>query len=99
MLVKPKTFMNLSGNSVYKVRSYFKLTDEPLVIAHDELSFRPGQIRFKLGGGAGGHNGLKDIISHIGSDFYRIRIGIGSPVHNSLTSQYVLGVPPVSECN
>jgi|TARA_Y200000002_G_scaffold117620_1_gene96289 PTH1 family peptidyl-tRNA hydrolase len=97
-LIKPSCFINLSSGPIRKTQRYFNLENRTLVVAHDEMSFLPGVIRFKENGGAGGHNGLKDIISHIGENFMRIRIGIGSPNHPNV-SDYVLSNPAVHEKN
>jgi PTH1 family peptidyl-tRNA hydrolase len=88
-LLKPMTYMNLSGESVQAVASYFKL--EEIVVFHDELDIPLGSIRIKHGGSAGGHNGLRSLDSHIGNDYDRIRLGIGRPEHKSDVTKYVLG--------
>jgi PTH1 family peptidyl-tRNA hydrolase len=79
-ILKPQTFMNLSGDSVLKLLSFYKLKPQDICVFHDDLDLAPGKIRLKKGGGAGGHNGLKDIDKKIGSDYWRLRIGIGRPV-------------------
>jgi peptidyl-tRNA hydrolase, PTH1 family len=90
----PTTFMNLSGQAVQAVASYYKIAPNEILVAHDELDFLPGIIRLKFGGGHGGHNGLSSIIDHLGSkDFYRLRIGIGHPGNKNLVSDYVLNNP------
>ena len=71
--------MNLSGNSVIKAASYYKIMPQEIVVIHDDMDLLPGQIKVKRGGGSGGHNGLKSIDAHIGSDYNRIRIGVGHP--------------------
>jgi PTH1 family peptidyl-tRNA hydrolase len=76
---------------------FYKLTPEQLLVVHDELDLPPGTVRFKLGGGHGGHNGLRDIISHCGKDFLRLRIGIGHPGHKSQVTGYVLRSPGSKE--
>ncbi len=88
-LLKPQTFMNLSGDSVIKVKNFFKLED--VVVIHDDLDLPFGSLRFKLGGGHGGHNGLKSIDSRIGKEYIRVRMGIGKPEHKGEVSSYVLG--------
>jgi PTH1 family peptidyl-tRNA hydrolase len=89
-LLKPMTFMNRSGQSVVRALSFFSIEPEECVVVHDDLELGFGKIVFKSGGGTGGHNGLKSIISHLGTrDFGRIRIGIGRPSRGSVSS-YVL---------
>jgi PTH1 family peptidyl-tRNA hydrolase len=88
LLLKPYTYMNLSGDSVAAVCSYYK--PEQVIVIHDELDVAFGEIRFKNGGGHGGHNGLRSIDAHIGKDYDRIRLGIGKPEHKSQVSNYVL---------
>ena len=76
-LLKPQTYMNLSGQAVQAVASFYKIQPQEILVIHDELDLEPGRIKFKLGGGNGGHNGLKDIQARLGSpDFYRLRLGI-----------------------
>lgn len=77
ILIKPTTFMNLSGEAVSAVMSFYKITSENTLVIHDELDIDFGQIRLKVGGGSAGHNGLKSIIGQIGENFGRVRIGIG----------------------
>ena len=79
LLLKPQTFMNLSGNSVIKAASFYKILPEQIIVIHDDMDLQPSQIKAKLGGGAGGHNGLKSIDSHIGQNYNRIRLGVGHP--------------------
>ncbi len=94
LLLKPTTFMNRSGQSVGKVAKYYKISPEEILVVHDELDFNPGMIKLKKGGGHAGHNGLRDIISHLDSnDFYRFRIGIGRPPAGKLVADFVLSVP------
>ena len=88
-LLKPQTFMNLSGDSVIKVKNFYK--QEDVVVIHDDLDLPYGSLRFKLGGGHGGHNGLKSIDSRIGKEYIRVRMGIGKPEHKGEVSSYVLG--------
>ena len=80
-LFKPSTYMNDSGQAVRKFIDFYKLSIEQVLICHDELDLPPGVMRFKRGGGHGGHNGLRSIMSHCGKDFLRLRIGIGHPGH------------------
>jgi PTH1 family peptidyl-tRNA hydrolase len=98
-LLIPTTFMNLSGQSVAAVANFYKIPPESILVAHDELDLPPGIARFKQGGGHGGHNGLRDIISRLGNNknFYRLRIGIGHPGQASDVAGFVLTKAPVSE--
>ncbi len=89
-LLKPLTFMNLSGESVAKVKNFYKLDTNDIIVVHDDLDLPFGSIRFKRGGGHGGHNGLKSLDSHIGKEYIRIRIGIGKPEHKTEIVSYVL---------
>ena len=93
-LLKPLTFMNLSGDAVGAYARYYKIAPDEILVAHDELDLDAGTIRLKTGGGHGGHNGLRDIISKLGSrDFHRLRIGIGHPGSSAEVLNYVLGKP------
>lgn len=92
-LFRPTTYMNESGASVSVFTQFYKINPEEMLVVHDELDFEPGIARLKQGGGHGGHNGLRDIISHLGPDFYRLRIGIGHPGHRDDVTNYVLGNP------
>ncbi|QDE30188.1 MULTISPECIES: aminoacyl-tRNA hydrolase [Shewanella] len=98
-LLIPTTYMNLSGKSVAALANFFRILPEEILVAHDELDMEPGVAKFKLGGGHGGHNGLKDIIACLGNDknFYRLRIGIGHPGDKNKVSGYVLGRAPAVE--
>ena len=89
-LIKPQSYMNLSGGPVRGVLEYYRLAVSDLLVAHDEIDLPPGAVRLKKGGGHGGHNGLRDIIKHTGSDFMRLRIGVGHPGHKDLVTDYVL---------
>ena len=89
-LIKPQSYMNLSGGPVRGVLEYYRLAVSDLLVAHDEIDLPPGTVRLKKGGGHGGHNGLRDIIKHTGSDFMRLRIGVGHPGHKDLVTDYVL---------
>lgn len=95
VLIKPQTFMNLSGKAVMQALQFYKLPLSQLVVIHDELDLPFGTVRLKQGGGHGGHNGLRSIIEQLGKgDFLRLRIGIGRPPHGD-TVNYVLGnIPP-----
>lgn len=89
-LLKPGTFMNLSGQSVGEAMRYLKLEPADIVVLHDELDLAPGKLRGKLGGGHAGHNGLRSIHQHIGEAYRRLRIGIGHPGHKDRVAAYVL---------
>ncbi len=98
MLLKPDTFMNRSGQAVGKISRYYKLSPDEILVVHDELDFNPGIVRLKRDGGHAGHNGLRDIIAHLGvRDFYRLRIGIGRPVLGRSVADFVLSVPARDE--
>lgn len=90
VLLKPETFMNLSGQSVRAAADFFKLGVEDLVVFHDELDLAPGKARVKQGGGHAGHNGLRSIHAHMGEAYARIRLGIGHPGHKDAVAAYVL---------
>ncbi len=90
LLIKPTTFMNLSGQAVGEVVRFYKLDAADVTVLHDELDLDPGRTRIKVGGGHGGHNGLKSMDAHLGKDYRRIRLGIGHPGHRDLVSSYVL---------
>jgi PTH1 family peptidyl-tRNA hydrolase len=93
-LLKPQTFMNVSGRAVGALAQFYKIAPAEMLVVHDELDLSPGIARLKLGGGHGGHNGLKDIIAHLGGkDFWRLRIGIGHPGERAEVSGYVLNDP------
>ena len=94
LLLKPQTFMNVSGRSVAALAQFYKITPAEMLVVHDELDLPPGVARLKIGGGHGGHNGLKDIIAHLASkDFWRLRIGIGHPGDRAEVANYVLNDP------
>jgi PTH1 family peptidyl-tRNA hydrolase len=90
LLLKPMTYMNESGRAVGEAVRFYKLRPEDVIVLHDELDVAPGKLKVKKGGGNAGHNGLKSITSHIGPEFWRVRIGIGHPGERSQVSQYVL---------
>ncbi len=90
VLIKPQTYMNLSGQSVGEAMRFYKLQPSAVFAIHDELDLPPGKLRVKIGGGHGGHNGLRDIDSHIGKDYWRIRLGIGHPGDKNKVTGYVL---------
>lgn len=77
IFAKPQTFMNLSGDAVLKLKRYYKVENEKIIIVSDDFNLETGQVRIRIGGESGGHNGLKSVIENIGDDFWRIRIGIG----------------------
>lgn len=89
-LLKPQTFMNLSGQSVGEAMRYLKLTPDDVIVLHDELDLAPGKCRVKRGGGHAGHNGLRSIHQHIGPEYDRVRLGIGHPGHKDRVAAYVL---------
>jgi PTH1 family peptidyl-tRNA hydrolase len=90
LLLKPETFMNLSGQSVGEAMRFYKLTPADVTVFHDELDLAPGKVRVKQGGGHAGHNGLRSIHAHIGEAYARVRLGIGHPGHKDRVSGYVL---------
>jgi PTH1 family peptidyl-tRNA hydrolase len=98
-LLKPNTFMNESGKSVAAFHSFYKLDALSILVVHDDLDITSGVARYKIGGGHGGHNGLRDIISSLGNEsgFKRLRIGIGHPGDSSKVTNYVLNSPLSSE--
>ncbi|BCE00758.1 aminoacyl-tRNA hydrolase [Marinicellulosiphila megalodicopiae] len=91
-LLKPQTFMNLSGKSVSTLANFYKIEPEEILVAHDELDLDPGIAKIKFSGGHGGHNGLRDIIKCLGNskDFHRLRLGIGHPGNAKEVANYVL---------
>lgn len=94
LLLKPQTFMNVSGRAVGALAQFYKIAPAEILVVHDELDLPPGVARLKTGGGHGGHNGLKDIIAQLGSkDFWRLRIGIGHPGDRAEVANYVLNDP------
>lgn len=93
-LLKPETYMNRSGLSVVSLAAFYKIAAENILVAHDEIDLKAGTARLKSGGGHGGHNGLRDIISHLGTkDFQRLRIGVDHPGSKDLVVDYVLKRP------
>jgi peptidyl-tRNA hydrolase, PTH1 family len=97
-LMKPQTFMNLSGKSAQPLMSFFRIAPAELLVAHDELDIPAATAKMKLGGGTGGHNGLEDIADRLGTkDFWRLRLGIGHPGHKDLVTGFVLGNAPRNE--
>lgn len=96
-LLKPMTYMNRSGLAIRSLADYLKVTPQEILVAHDELDLPVGDARFKLGGGPGGHNGVRDAITHLGPDFWRLRIGVGHPGDRSEVIDYVLRRAPAAE--
>jgi PTH1 family peptidyl-tRNA hydrolase len=90
LLVKPQTFMNNSGQSIGSISQYYNIENKDIIIVHDDLDLPFGTIKFKCGGGHGGHNGLRSIDSHIGCDYIRVRIGISKPTDKNEVANYVL---------
>ncbi|MGZ4970491.1 MAG: aminoacyl-tRNA hydrolase [Methylobacter sp.] len=98
MLLKPSTFMNRSGQAVGKLARYYKLAPDEILIVHDELDFNVGIVKLKKDGGHAGHNGLRDIIAHLGAkEFYRLRVGIGRPSAGKEIADFVLSDPSKNE--
>ncbi len=89
-LIKPQSYMNLSGGPIRGMLDYYRLQIGELLVAHDEIDLPPGTTRLKMGGGHGGHNGLRDIVSHCGADFLRLRLGVGHPGEKGKVTKYVL---------
>lgn len=98
-LLVPTTFMNLSGKSVAAIATFYHILPEEILVVHDELDIPPGAAKLKLGGGNGGHNGLKDIQNKLADNpnFYRLRIGIGHPGDKNKVTGFVLSKPPANE--
>lgn len=90
LLVKPKTYMNNSGQSVVAIKDYYKILNEEIIVIHDDLDLPFGTVKFKIGGSHGGHNGLKSLDAHIGKEYIRIRIGIGKPTDKNNVVNHVL---------
>jgi PTH1 family peptidyl-tRNA hydrolase len=91
LLIKPQTFMNLSGQAVGEAMRFYKLDPSNLVVFYDELDLAPGKVRVKTGGGSGGHNGIRSIDQHVGTEYRRVRIGIGHPGAKPMVHGHVLG--------
>lgn len=96
-LLKPMSYMNHSGDPVRSVASFYKVPVESILVTYDELDFPAGMVRLKQGGGAAGHNGMRDVIAQMGDGFWRLRIGIGHPGDRAQVLDYVLGRPPAAE--
>lgn len=91
LLMKPQTFMNNSGNAVGEAARFYKIPPADIIIFHDEIDLAPGRFRMKTGGGAAGQNGVRSLISQLGADFHRARMGIGHPGEPSMVMPHVLG--------
>ena len=96
-LLKPSTYMNKSGGAISSLANFYKVAPGEVLVAHDELDLPVGVARLKLGGGHGGHNGLRDTIATIGAEFWRMRLGIGHPGHKDLVLDYVLQRAPTDQ--
>jgi PTH1 family peptidyl-tRNA hydrolase len=97
-LLMPATFMNRSGQAVQALAHFYRIAPAEMLVVHDELDIPPGQLRLKFGGGLGGHNGLKDITAHLGTqDYWRLRIGIGHPGDRNEVVTFVLKPPRKEE--
>jgi PTH1 family peptidyl-tRNA hydrolase len=96
-LLKPMTYMNRSGLAIRALADYLKLSPGEILVAHDDMDLPIGDTRFKLGGGHGGHNGLRDTITHLGAEFWRLRIGIAHPGDKTEVIDYVLRRAPKEE--
>ena len=98
MLIKPQTYMNLSGECIKQFVDFYKIPNEDILVIYDDMDIEPGKIKIRKKGGAGGHNGMKSIIQMLGTEeFPRIRIGIGRPEHNGDEINYVIGAIPGEE--
>jgi len=91
IVAKPQSFMNLSGQPAASLKGYFKVENSNIIVVHDELDIPFGDVRVKVGGGHGGHNGIRDINKHVGNDTVRVRVGVGRPPEGWQTADYVLG--------
>ena len=91
ILIKPQTFMNLSGQSVGEALRFYKLDASALTVLYDEIDLAAGKVRVKVGGGSGGHNGIRSLEQHVGKDFRRVRIGVGHPGVKEMVHGHVLG--------
>jgi len=99
LYVKPNTFMNNSGEAVIAIKDYYKIDIENIIVIHDDLDLPFGTVKYKIGGGHGGHNGLRSLDSYIGKDYIRVRIGIGKPEDRSQVVNYVLSKFSKEELN
>lgn len=89
-LIKPQSYMNLSGGPIRGLLDYYRLRPQDLLVAHDEIDLPAGTVRLKQGGGHGGHNGVRDVMSHCGADFLRLRLGVGHPGEKGQVTNHVL---------
>jgi peptidyl-tRNA hydrolase, PTH1 family len=96
-LLKPTAFMNKSGSPIATVANFHRVSPAQILVVHDEIDLPPGVVRLKEGGGHGGHNGLRDVIAHIGPDFWRLRLGVGHPGSKEDVIDAVLNRPTASE--
>ncbi len=96
-LLKPTSFMNNSGGPVAAVAGFYRIAPAEMLVVHDEIDLPPGVARLKQGGGHGGHNGVRDVIAHLGADFWRLRLGVGHPGSKDLVIGSVLDRPPAAE--
>ena len=95
ILIKPQTYMNLSGNCIREFANFYKIENENIIVIYDDMDIEPGKIKIRKKGSSGGHNGMKSIIQNLGTEeFPRIRIGIGRPEHNGDEINYVIGAIP-----
>lgn len=97
LLLKPQSFMNRSGGAVQAAAAYLKIPVEQILVAHDDLDLPPGDVRLKQGGGHGGHNGLRNMVAHLGPGFWRLRLGIGHPGNRAEVIDYVLQRPSLED--
>jgi len=96
-LLKPMSFMNRSGTAAQSVAAFYKALASEILVAYDDLDLSPGVVRLREGGGAGGHNGMRDLIAQLGPEFWRLRLGIGHPGHRDKVLGYVLSRPSIEE--
>lgn len=97
LLVKPQTFMNLSGQSIRQAADFYQKTPEEIIVVHDDLDLPFGTVRIKVGGGDGGHKGIRSLMDHLGGAFTRVRLGIGKPSFKDDTEHYVLQTFPKAD--
>ena len=90
ILIKPMDFMNRSGRAMSPIANFYKIPPEHVIVIHDELDLAAGKVRVKQGGGAGGHNGIRDLDAHFGKDTWRVRLGVGHPGHRDKVTSHVL---------
>ena len=90
LFLKPTTYMNISGKALQSVQNFYKIDQDNIIVIHDDIDLPFGSVRFKKGGGHGGHNGLKSIDSMIGKEYIRVRMGIGKPLYRSQVADFVL---------